>query len=102
MDFDIAQLIVWLIVGAVAGSLCGRMVKGKKEGFGNWANLGIGLIGAVVGGLLFDLIGIDYGMSRITVSLQDLVSAVVGSLLFILGVWVYRKVQQGKKTMPSA
>ena len=102
MQFDIAQLIVWLIVGAVAGSLCGRMVKGKKEGFGNWANLGIGLIGAVVGGLLFDLLRINYGMEDITVSLQDLVSAVAGSLLFILAVWIYRKVQQGKTTAPAA
>lgn len=96
MHFDVAQLIVWLLVGAVAGSLCGRLIKGKKGGFGAWANLGIGLVGAVVGGLLFDLMHIDYGMSKINISLQDLVSAVVGSLLFMLAVWVYRKVQQGK------
>jgi len=41
-------------------------------------------------------------MEDITVSLQDLVSAVAGSLLFILAVWIYRKVQQGKTTAPAA
>ena len=46
-------VVVWLIVGALAGSLAGMVVKRSKEGFGRLANIGIGLVGALVGGFLF-------------------------------------------------
>ena len=47
----IGEIIVWLIVGALAGTLTGAVVKGTKEGYGKWKNLGIGLLGAIIGGL---------------------------------------------------
>jgi hypothetical protein len=39
------EIVVWLIVGALAGALVGMVVTRKREGFGHWANLGIGLVG---------------------------------------------------------
>jgi len=97
MNISISEIIVWLIVGALAGTVTGSLVKRKKQGFGTPTNLGIGLVGAVIGGFLFNLLKIDYGMSRIQVSLQDLVSACVGSLIFLLVIWIVRK-QKAKRS----
>jgi uncharacterized membrane protein YeaQ/YmgE (transglycosylase-associated protein family) len=33
-----------------------------KRGFGLWANVGFGMVGAVVGGLIFRLLDIDLGL----------------------------------------
>ena len=78
------QIIVWLIVGALAGTITGRVVMRKKQGFGWWSNLGVGLVGALVGGFLFNLFGIDLGLGELKVTFEDLISAVAGSLLFLL------------------
>ena len=43
MKFELAQIVVWLIVGALAGSFAGMVVTFKKEGLGRWTNLGVGL-----------------------------------------------------------
>ena len=86
-----AQIVVWLIVGLIGGTLAGVVVRWQREGFGWWTNLGIGLVGALVGGLLFHLFGILPGLDSISVSLRDVVSAVTGSILFLLGLWLWNK-----------
>ena len=88
MDISVSDVLVWLIVGLLAGSLAGLLVKRSKRGFGHLANLGLGLVGAVVGGYLFDLLRIDLGLANISVSLQDIVAAMVGSLLFLIALYL--------------
>jgi uncharacterized membrane protein YeaQ/YmgE (transglycosylase-associated protein family) len=88
----VAIIVTWLIVGALAGSLTGMLVKRRKEGFGNLANLGIGLVGALIGGLLFRLFRIDLGLlSQIRVGLQETVAALLGSLIFLAILWGVKK-----------
>jgi uncharacterized membrane protein YeaQ/YmgE (transglycosylase-associated protein family) len=91
MAITLAKFIVWLIIGAFAGTLAGRMVTLRREGLGRWTNIGIGMIGAVVGGFLFTLFGIDLGLGDLKISIQDLISAFVGSLLCIVAWWAIRK-----------
>ena len=57
MVISFSQIIVWLIIGGLGGTLAGALVRWQREGFGVWTNLGIGLVGAVVGGVLFRLFG---------------------------------------------
>ncbi|HJN09631.1 MAG TPA: hypothetical protein QF564_13135 [Pirellulaceae bacterium] len=83
MGVTFVELVVWLIVGLLAGALAGLVVTRKKKGFGRYANLGIGLTGAPIGGVLFDLLKVDLGLANVSISLQDIVSAFVGSLLFL-------------------
>lgn len=84
-------IVVWLIVGALAGSLAGMVVKRSKEGFGRATNIGIGLVGALVGGFFFKIFNINLGLRNIVVSVEDLAEAFIGSLIFLLGVWLVRK-----------
>ena len=91
MNLTISQLIVWLIVGGLVGTLVGRLVTFKKEGFGFWTNLGIGMIGALIGGLFFRIFHIDLGLGEIKVSFEELIAAFLGSLLFVVVWWLVRK-----------
>ena len=92
MSFSIGEIIVWLIIGALAGTLAGRLVTFTKRGFGLWINMGIGMLGALVGGFLFRLFHIDLGLGEIKITFEDLISAFVGSLLCILA---WRLIRRG-------
>jgi uncharacterized membrane protein YeaQ/YmgE (transglycosylase-associated protein family) len=46
---SLAQAIVWIIVGLLGGSLAALMITRERKGFGILRNLGIGLVGALVG-----------------------------------------------------
>lgn len=81
---NVGQIIVWIIVGGFAGTLAGRAVTFKKEGLGRWVNLLVGMIGAVIGGELFKLFRIDFGLGELKVTFEDLIAAFLGSLLVIL------------------
>lgn len=82
------QVLVWILVGLLGGSLAGLLAKGEKRGFGVWNNLALGLAGALIGGLLFRMLGLLPGLESVTVSLRDVVSAFVGSLLVLVGLWI--------------
>jgi uncharacterized membrane protein YeaQ/YmgE (transglycosylase-associated protein family) len=82
----IGKIIVWLVIGAFAGTLAGRLVTFSRQGLGFWTHLGVGMAGAVVGGLLFWLLHVDLGLGEIKFTVEDLISAFVGSLLCI-GAW---------------
>ncbi len=91
MNVTVSQIVVWLIVGALAGSLTGVVVKGTKKGFGPFTNLGIGLVGALIGGSIFRAFNIDLGLGDLAISFQDLLAAFLGSLIFLWLVWLIQK-----------
>jgi uncharacterized membrane protein YeaQ/YmgE (transglycosylase-associated protein family) len=91
MNISLDQIIVWLLVGAIAGTLAGALVKRSKKGFGVFSNLGIGLVGALIGGILFRLFRLDLGLGSISISLEDIVAAFAGSILFLIVLRLFRK-----------
>lgn len=56
---NITGLIIFLVIGAVAGWLAGTLMKGA--GFGLVGNIAVGIVGAVIGGFVFGLLGISAG-----------------------------------------
>ena len=85
------QVIVWLVIGALAGFIVGLIFKGKKKGFGFFTNLIIGLIGAVIGGFIFDLFNIRTGMGQLVLSFDDLIAAIAGSFLLLIILAIVRR-----------
>ena len=71
----IESIIVWLIVGAIAGWLAGLIVKGG--GFGLLGNIVIGIIGAVVAGWLLPTLGGHLGTGIIGAIIVSVLGAVV-------------------------
>ena len=49
------SIISWIILGLIAGFIGAKIVN--REGQGFWLDIALGIIGAVVGGFLFDLFG---------------------------------------------
>jgi uncharacterized membrane protein YeaQ/YmgE (transglycosylase-associated protein family) len=71
----IESIIVWLIVGAIAGWLAGLIVKGG--GFGLLGNIVIGIIGAVVAGWLLPTLGVHLGAGIIGAIIDSVIGGVV-------------------------
>ena len=70
------SFIGWLLMGALAGWLSGELVRGK--GFGCLGNVLLGLIGAVVGGWIFEQLHIAaYGF------IGGLAAATIGAVLVV-------------------
>lgn len=88
---SLAQAIVWVAVGLMGGSLAGLLVKRHRHGFGILHNLALGLAGALVGGLIFRWTGLLSGLDRISFSLRDVVAAFIGSLLVLIGLWIWQR-----------
>ena len=84
MNVQISDIISWLVIGMLAGSLAGMLVRRSKTGFGSVTNLAVGLVGALFGGIVVRLLKLDFGVGRIVLRWEDLVAAFVGSLLFIV------------------
>jgi uncharacterized membrane protein YeaQ/YmgE (transglycosylase-associated protein family) len=88
---SIDQVIVWLVVGLLGGSLAGLIITWDRKGFGFFRNLAVGLVGALVGGWLFRLLGLLPQLDKFAISLRDVVAAVVGSLLVLTGLWFWQR-----------
>ena len=78
---DVQTLLVFLIVGAVAGWLAGVIVKG--HGFGLVGNIIVGIIGAFIAGWLLPMLGIAIGGGIVAAIINALIGAVI--LLVIIG-----------------
>jgi len=87
----IDQLIVWFAIGLVGGTLAARITTWDRRGHGLMRNFVIGLLGAMVGGFLFRVLGLFPGLDRVAISLRDIVSAVIGSLIVLLALWFWRR-----------
>lgn len=81
---DIQSLLLFLLIGLVAGWLAGKMMKGG--GFGLVGNIIVGVIGALLGGWLFGLLGISAGGL-----IGSLVTALVGAIVLLYLVRLIKK-----------
>ncbi|MGA8261410.1 MAG: GlsB/YeaQ/YmgE family stress response membrane protein [Arenicellales bacterium] len=69
-------LIVFIIIGGIAGWLAGQIIKGR--GLGLPANILVGIIGAFIGGFLLGVVGFSA-----TNLLGQVVSATIGSVVLL-------------------
>ena len=54
---DQMNIVFLLLIGGIAGWLAGKIMKGR--GLGLWANMGVGVVGALLGGTLLRQLGIE-------------------------------------------
>ena len=77
--------LVWFIlIGVIAGWLAGQFLKGG--GFGIFGDIVVGIIGAVIGGFLFRIIGLSTGGGL----LGNLTAAAIGAVVFLLVIRQFR------------
>ena len=84
------SIIAWIILGLIAGFIASQIVD--REGKGLWLNMALGIVGAIVGGVIFSA----FGATGITgVNLYSLIVAVIGSIVVL---WGYHAVS-GRRAM---
>ncbi|MCG6121686.1 MAG: GlsB/YeaQ/YmgE family stress response membrane protein [Microvirga sp.] len=76
----VESLLVFLIVGALAGWIAGKMVRGA--GFGLIGNIVVGILGAFVAGLILPRLGFTVGGGFFAALIHATIGAVV--LLFVV------------------
>jgi uncharacterized membrane protein YeaQ/YmgE (transglycosylase-associated protein family) len=76
----IEALIIWLIVGALAGWLAGQVVKGG--GFGLVGDIILGIVGALLAGWLLPQLGILIGGGILGAIINAFIGACI--VLFIV------------------
>ena len=74
----VESLIVFLVIGAVAGWLAGLIVKGF--GFGLIGNIVVGIVGAFIAGWLFPRLGISLGGGFIA----SIIHAAIGAIILLV------------------
>ena len=77
--------IGFIIIGGVAGWLAGNLMRGG--GFGLMVNIIVGIIGAVIGGWGFSLLGISTGNGLI----GNFITALVGAVLLLWIISLFKK-----------
>jgi uncharacterized membrane protein YeaQ/YmgE (transglycosylase-associated protein family) len=83
---DITHVLVWLVIGALAGWLAGLVVRGG--GFGLIGDIVVGIIGAVVAGYLFPRLGVSLGSGFVGAVL----SAAIGAIIVLVVIKLIKRV----------
>jgi uncharacterized membrane protein YeaQ/YmgE (transglycosylase-associated protein family) len=73
-------IIAWIIIGAIAGWLTGKIMKGS--GFGFLMDMVVGLVGALIGGFLSSHLGLG-GVGQHGL-IMSIVIAVIGAVILTL------------------
>jgi uncharacterized membrane protein YeaQ/YmgE (transglycosylase-associated protein family) len=83
----LVNLILWIILGGVAGWIASMIMKRDAQ-MGALENIIVGIVGALLGGFLFNLLGLpgDTGFNFWT-----LMVAIVGSVVLLFLVSVFRR-----------
>ena len=80
------SILTWIVLGLLAGFIGSKLVN--KTGEGVVLDIALGIVGAVVGGFLFNL----FGASRVTgLNIYSLVVSVFGAVLFLVAYHVIRR-----------
>jgi len=72
-------ILSWIILGALAGWVA-SMIMGKNSSMGGIANIGVGIIGAFIGGFVMNLIG-SQGVTGF--NLTSFLIALLGSVILL-------------------
>jgi uncharacterized membrane protein YeaQ/YmgE (transglycosylase-associated protein family) len=81
---DLETVLIWIVIGAIAGVLAEAMVGGpRRSGLGT--AILIGILGAFIGGWLFSALGVSIGGGIIGTIITAFVGAIV-LLLIVRGV----------------
>ncbi len=80
ITLDPYEILVWALIGLVVGFLASRVMLG--HGLGIVGDVAVGLIGAVVGGLLADAFGVSFSVPGHPVIAQGII-AFLGAVVLL-------------------
>ena len=81
------SILAWIVLGLIAGFIASKLVN--KSGEGILLDIVLGVVGAVVGGYVFQMLG-HSGVTGLNI--YSLLVAVIGAVLFLLIYHALRRV----------
>ena len=78
------SILGWIVLGLIAGFIASKIVNKAGQGF--FLDLFLGIVGAIVGGFIFSLLG---GVGITGFNLYSMVVAVIGAIIVL---WIYHAV----------
>ena len=73
------SIIAWIVLGLIAGYIGSKIVNRQGQGF--WLDIALGIIGALVGGFLFE----TFGATGVTgLNVYSMIVAIIGSIVTLL------------------
>lgn len=83
------SIIGWIVLGLIAGFIASRLVNSAGEGI--FLDIVLGIVGAVVGGFVFNAFG---GAGVTGFNLYSMVVAVVGAVIVL---WLYHAISGARR-----
>ncbi len=80
-------LLIFLLIGAIAGWLAGLIVRGF--GFGLIGNIVVGIIGALLAGWLLPTLGI--GFMVVSPLVTSIIYAMIGAIVLLVIIGLFRR-----------
>lgn len=80
-------LIIFLLIGAIAGWLAGLIVRGF--GFGLLGNIVVGIIGAFLAGWLLPAMGVSFVI--ISPIVTSIIYAMIGAIVLLVIIGLFRR-----------
>jgi len=72
------DIILWLVIGAIAGWLAAQLIRGA--GYGLIGDVVVGMVGSVIAGYLLPRIGIHLGTGFV----RSVMNAFIGACLLLM------------------
>jgi uncharacterized membrane protein YeaQ/YmgE (transglycosylase-associated protein family) len=86
------NIVIFLLVGLLAGWIASSLVEG--QGLGTLGDIFVGVIGAMIGGFVFDVFGVTaYGFWG------ALVMSVIGAIILLLVVGLFTKSHSSNRSL---
>ena len=82
----IESLVVWVIVGGIAGTIADWLVSGVRMGC--LGTVIVGIIGAFIGAWLLRMLNVSIGYGII----NDIITAAIGAVVLLFGIRLLRRV----------
>ncbi len=78
-------ILAWLVLGLIAGALA-KVIYPGRQGGGIFATIGLGILGALVGGYISQALLGGAAASAGTLTIPSIIFAVLGAMLLIF-IW---------------
>ena len=83
----LTNIIVWILLGALAGWIA-SMIMGRNSSMGAGANIVVGIIGAIIGGLIMNALG-SPGVTGFNI--YSILVAIGGAVVLLFLVGLFRR-----------
>ena len=82
------SIIVWIIVGALAGWIASMIMKTDAQ-MGALANIVVGIIGAFIGGWVVSLFGVSVAEGELNI--PSILTAILGAVILLAILKMFRR-----------